>query len=168
MGPCVLYSDDAHDCMGETMKNVPTQWSDAYRIGIDDIDEQHKSFFALVHSLAESARSSVNVGKAVRAVVAMRSYAFKHFHTEETLMARVGFPRLYEHTRLHDAYLRDLMVFTEELAVYAQTPDMDVDEAFLDLMERIAAYSAQWWAEHIQLKDTRYAKHIREMKSRRA
>ena len=148
--------------------DTPTLWRDEYKLGIDDIDEQHKSFFALVHSLAESARGVVNVGKAVRAVVAMRSYAFKHFHTEETLMAKVGYPRLYAHTRLHDAYLRDLMVFTEELAVYAKEPDMDADEAFLDLMKRIAAYSAQWWAEHIQRKDTRFAKHIRETKDRRA
>lgn len=150
------------------MKHASTQWRDKYKLGIDEIDAQHKHFFALAHSIAESAQSRCNVGKAVRAVVAMRSYAFKHFHTEETLLAQAGYPRLYAHTRLHDAYLRDLMVFTEELAVYAQEPDMEADEAFLDLVARIADYTAKWWAEHIQNKDSDYARHIREMNARRA
>lgn len=133
-------------------------WKQQYRIGIDAIDEQHKQFFALVSSIGEAAeKPDIQVGVVVRAIVAMRAYAFKHFHAEETLMSKVGFPGLYAHTRLHDVYLRDLMVFTEELEVYARTPEMDANEAFLDLAHRIAEYSAQWWTKHILKADTAYA-----------
>lgn len=151
------------------MTHVKSLWQDRYRLGIDIIDDQHKSFFATVNAIHEEAADGAsNVGEVVRAVVAMRAYAFKHFHTEEMLMAKVGFPGLYAHTRLHDVYLRDLMVFTEELEVYAHEPDMDAGEAFLDLALRIADYSAKWWAEHILKVDAVYADHIRAMKGPKA
>ncbi|WP_461209997.1 bacteriohemerythrin [Desulfocurvus sp. DL9XJH121] len=147
------------------MAGAGSLWKSKFSLDIDVVDEQHKRFFALCNDIREMSRGvrgGVRGADLVRAVVAMRGYAFKHFHTEERLLAKHGFPGLYAHSRLHDAYLRDLLTFGAELAALAGELDAGSHEEFLDLARRISDYTVAWWSEHIMTKDTAYARFLRD------
>ena len=154
------------------MKGKQTLWKAEYLVAIDVIDEQHKTFFDLCLEIANicdpDGCKDVSAGQVIRAIVGMRSYAFKHFYTEETLMAKYHFPGLYKHTRCHDEFLRDLMNFSSELEAFVKEPDKAPEEAFIDLAQRISEYAADWWAKHILEVDTIYAGYVLESKGGKA
>lgn len=149
-----------------------SSWKPEYRLGIGFIDEQHQQFFDFCDEIravcARAVGGGISVREVVRAIVKMRSYAFKHFHAEEMLMVKYDFPGLYAHCRLHDTFLRDLMGFSVELEVYAKEQDQVAREGFLDLAGRIADYTLDWWRTHIRETDTVYAGFIRRQGGVRA
>ncbi|BBD07406.1 bacteriohemerythrin [Desulfovibrio ferrophilus] len=153
------------------MEGKQTLWKQKYLLEIDEIDEQHKGFFDLCMKqalLCDRARKgeAISVRNIIKAIFALRNYAFYHFHTEEGLIVKYRYPGVYGHLRKHDLFLQKLMEFSEELEGYIAHQDTEASESFLDLADRISAYATTWWGEHIVEVDKQYAQHIRSCKGR--
>ncbi|MBU1228637.1 MAG: hemerythrin domain-containing protein [Proteobacteria bacterium] len=153
----------------ETRVNL---WKPEYQLDIEVIDDQHRGFFDLCMKsdmLCEAAQTRpVQLQDLVHLIYAMRAYAFKHFHAEETLLLKYGYPRIYPHIRQHDVFLGKLQEFTAKLNDLLAASPSTGQEAFLDSAKGINDYLADWWGRHILSMDLDYASFIREHKGAKA
>lgn len=150
--------------------NTPVNlWKPDYLLDIEHIDAQHKVFFDICLNItqASEARGSktVRMHDVIQMIYTLRSYAFHHFHAEETLLLKHRYPQLYPHMNLHDIFLQKLQSFTKQLhALMGNSDSEDASKAFLELAVNISEFTANWWGEHILTPDKAYAAHILALK----
>lgn len=152
------------------MAATHTLWKQEYLLDIDLIDEQHRTFFdicARIAQLCDATRpDAVRIRDVIHAIYDLRCYAFKHFHTEETLLAKHAYPGLFKHFLAHDAYLDSIRVFTADLEEFASKGEESAGGDFLALAQRINDYALDWWEKHIMQVDQQYAAFIRKQKGK--
>jgi hemerythrin len=127
-------------------------WSDAYRIGIAEIDDQHRGFFEAAHRLHDQILNCQGEHGVEDAVAFLRDCAARHFQTEEALMRRDAFPGLEAHQRLHAAFFDSL-----DRLVY----DLEVCGPSQHLAERAPEVAQDWLLDHIACEDQQYATQAR-------
>ncbi|AHF02782.1 hemerythrin [Marichromatium purpuratum 984] len=128
------------------------EWSDVYSIGIPEIDEQHRCFFAASHRLYNEILDRKGKEAVEGAVSFMREYAERHFSTEEAFMTEHGYPDLKDHLQQHAAFFRRLDILEQELQMFGPTQD---------LAERALDITQDWLIDHIADEDMLYSLHIK-------
>ena len=90
-------------------------WEEAYAIGHDGIDGQHKEWLAILNELhqqlMENDADSLKESRQ-QALDRILLYCEQHFVYEEGLMEEMGYPQLQEHRQIHQRFVRrisDLM-----------------------------------------------------------
>jgi hemerythrin len=158
---------DANKAYGGSVNEAVNLWKPEYRLDIDTIDEQHKGLFDIClkcATLCEASRTKpIQPQDIIIVTYNMRGYAFRHFQTEELLLLKYRYPKIYEHVCLHDEFLLSLQEFTAELHGLAGAESAD-QQTFLACANRINDYLANWWGEHILNVDQDYARFIHERK----
>jgi len=127
-------------------------WSTAYQIGIAEIDEQHRGFFAAAHRLFEAIMDLRGREGAVEAIAFMRRYAEQHFKTEEAFMRRHNYPGLAAHLTEHAAFFQRMLDLEQDLALVG--PSQDLAYRALDITQ-------DWLIDHIADEDVLYALHVK-------
>lgn len=87
------------------------QWSDALKVHVDFIDDDHAEFIALMTAAAEA--DSADLPAAFDALMA---HTVAHFGREEELMERVGFFAIGCHKDEHARVLAEVQFFRNLLA----------------------------------------------------
>ena len=123
-------------------------WSDAYRLGIPEIDQQHQGFFEATHRLYDQILNCEGEHGVEDAIAFLHRYAEQHFATEEAFMRLHGFPGLEAHRRAHAAFFESL----DQLAY-----DLEVCGPSQHLADRALAVAQDWLIEHIGDEDMLYA-----------
>ena len=140
-------------------------WKPEYLLDIEAIDEQHKGFFDICIKAAqlceEAANKPLNPADVIRVLYSLRCYAFKHFHTEETLLLKHNYPRIFEHLSLHDDFLHALKTFTAEMQGCLSRKDKS-DAELLACTVHLNDYVAKWWGAHILNQDSLYVEFVRD------
>jgi hemerythrin len=138
-----------------------SRWDDKYLLHIDTIDDQHKYFFSIcarIAVLCDPARSGdIKIRELIHAICELRCYAFKHFHTEETMLVQNAYPDLLRHSMFHDDYLEKLRTFMPELRKCTASSPAHACADFLELANIINEFSVGWWEAHIMDVDKQYA-----------
>ena len=127
-------------------------WSDDYLTGIDQIDVQHKRFFAAAHALYDSIVDCEGENAVEDAVAFLREYAEKHFRTEEVFMQKQQFPHIDQHRELHGAFFDGLDGLAEDLNVFGPSQH---------LADRALGIAQDWLIDHIIEEDARYVTHVK-------
>ena len=124
--------------------NLRIDWNETYSIGIPLLDAQHQVLFDIANSIPET----VDEKKARTCIVRLFKYVREHFTAEEEEMRKLGYPKLDEHIRVHDALI-------EKLSDVAVAP-LETDEANLALKR----FVLHWIVDHIMIRDKDIARHI--------
>lgn len=145
-----------------------SMWKAKYLLDIENIDNQHQHYFSIcskIANLCDLARSGKDVtfGTFLVAIFEMRSYAFKHFLTEENLFKKYRYPNSFAHIELHDQYLEVIRNFTIKIKAYHRQAKAIVDHDFLAEAEELTNFALNWWAKHIMEEDRKYAEFINEV-----
>lgn len=77
-------------------------WMDSMNIGIAPLDDAHRDMFYLMGDLSEAVHAHA-VGPALSMAVDFLRRLDVHFHFENEMMARLGFPGADAHRAKHDA-----------------------------------------------------------------
>jgi len=122
------------------------EWKQDYRLGIHEIDEQHKALVACISSI-ERAVAQYDRQSADAAVVRLADLAQAHFTLEECLMRILDYPGLAEHADHH-----------KQFSVHLET----LQEPFVttDVFRERIEFLHQWWDTHVQKHDKSYALHL--------
>jgi len=81
------------------------QWSEAYECGESSIDEQHRELFTLANATLDA---TLNHDEgALQQLERFIHHVQEHFADEEALLARVGYPQLDLHRRIHAGLLQE-------------------------------------------------------------
>lgn len=79
----------------------PISWSDDYKIGVGQIDEEHERLFGVYQTFIESLKNGGGVEAIKDALIILDEYISYHFTNEEELMISVDFPELFAHKLEH-------------------------------------------------------------------
>jgi len=122
------------------------EWTDAYRLGIPGVDQEHRTFFALLRAIETSLAEQDGLG-AREALANLRLYAVSHFAHEEEFLGAVGYPDLARHRLEHEEFLRDVTVLQA-------TPGLPTSVA--------VRMARAWIGQHILGTDRRYTRWLDE------
>ncbi|MCL1819577.1 MAG: hemerythrin family protein [Oscillospiraceae bacterium] len=126
-------------------------WKDSLKIGVEKIDEQHKTLFAQANQLA----SSLDYGreyqkeKAISTIVFLKEYAVTHFADEEEYQLSINDANYTEHKKLHDQFV--VTVLKHEKKMLAS------DFAYADVCEFTGTLLA-WLTYHVADVDQKIGK----------
>ncbi len=129
------------------------EWDDAFTLGNDAIDRQHRKWIELYNTL--DGLLSVNeivlptTGTHIDALQIMQEYTLYHFRYEENIMANAGYPGLSQHWRLHKDF---------DYKIFAYLRKMEMGKMFsntelLDLLRK-------WLIDHILHEDMRVKQYL--------
>ncbi|MDL2295055.1 hemerythrin family protein [Ruminococcaceae bacterium OttesenSCG-928-D13] len=121
-------------------------WNDAYKIGIDQIDQQHKQLIGALDDLLKCANASDAVGgeRCRHTMGFLKDYAVNHFAAEEMLQQEIGFPEAREHWEMHQTFRTSLHEM--ELGLIRADYSPEKVREVTDMLTR-------WWLFHILKED---------------
>lgn len=127
-------------------------WSDAYSIGIPEIDEQHKTLFGLLEQLnsaISARRGSTACSEVLKQLV---EYTHIHFALEQSLMHLGHYPDYEEHCKLHQSLIEEVVALQEK-----------VDTGSVAISFELLHFLRNWLTKHILGEDMKYAEFFNEV-----
>jgi hemerythrin len=126
------------------------KWKDAYSMGEDEIDEQHKGLFKLSNEIYYLVEDGINEPKQFRELfMALNDYTVEHFIYEEMVLQQKGYPQLKDHIKSH-------LLFSDKLKSIA----LSINEE--SKIKEIGEFVTTWLLKHVLEEDMRYKAFIRE------
>ena len=120
-------------------------WTPECRMGIEDIDSQHRLLFAIANELIEIENPKSQEPEIKYLLRHLRDYIDTHFAYEEKLMLEKNFPGLEDHKLKHQkiiASMRDSLQSSNSLS--------QLKESLEDLL-------IAWIQSHILVEDKKYS-----------
>jgi hemerythrin-like metal-binding protein len=122
------------------------QWSDECRLGVEEIDTQHRRFYGLVNELYDAMAHGQGTALATEILNLMVSFAVEHFTAEESLMQIHRYPGLPEHRAAHQEFLAKVEEF--RTALHAGKLTLNVE---------LLQFLRSWAAAHVEQEDKKLA-----------
>lgn len=85
------------------------QWRDHFKIGVPEIDEQHKQLFQIANQLEAAHNTNSMYQEMGRSLKLLVDHSMQHFKTEEAYMQEIGFPKLENHAAKHREFMKQIM-----------------------------------------------------------
>jgi hemerythrin len=121
-------------------------WKPFYSVGDAALDAEHQQIIDMLNDLFAAAQQGPNHPVSAALWKRLLQYTNRHFKHEERVMQQHGYPGLAEHVARH-ARLRQR---TADLQMHA---DLVTSRDLLQFVK-------EWWLEHIQEEDKRYAPYL--------
>src|SRR3990172_5523835 len=83
------------NCVGDSVSLV--RWSNAYRVGLRVIDNDHQELFEIINGIAAAVMQRHAPGVVAGRLERLMRHAREHFPVEENFMVQAQFPGLSEH-----------------------------------------------------------------------
>lgn len=121
-------------------------WSEAFSVGIPEIDSDHRILFDLAGQIVEAANGEEAAVVTGGVLLALSDYADYHFEREERVMRAVGYPGEADHTIGHEK----LRATVNQMAARYQADPNAVAAS------ELAAFLLNWLTNHILDEDMQY------------
>ena len=82
-------------------------WEKVYKLGVEEIDSQHKFFIGLLQASMEAPDDADQQEALGYLLQRLLLYAEFHFKTEEGIMSRKQYPVLEQHKQIHEELLAE-------------------------------------------------------------
>ncbi|MCL1927191.1 MAG: bacteriohemerythrin [Treponema sp.] len=129
-------------------------WNDAYSVGFEPIDTQHKELVKMTNELFESCKQGTDAAdKAfLQTIKRAAEYARNHFSDEDKYMLEANFPNLNDHRKLHDDFLAVVGKAIQDFNTGSTEPF------------ELAQFLKNWLLTHIAEADKQYAPYLAKLK----
>jgi hemerythrin len=115
------------------------EWREGFKIGIAQVDQEHRHLFALVRAL--------NLESVQHTVEELLDYVVTHFSNEQELMESSGYPAFEQHLRLHEE-------FGAHVADFLGNGEDWTEER----VQELRRFLNKWLIGHIMTHDLRFGK----------
>lgn len=129
------------------------QWDDTFVLGIDEIDQQHKTIVEQFNIFSEAVQQGKENEKLADMADFLVKYAQSHFVTEECYMQRYGYPKIDEQRREHAEFTNDAKELLAQLAR---------DGASRELAVSLTGKMIRWVIQHVRKHDREMADFVKE------
>ena len=122
------------------------EMKEEYKIGVEQIDEQHKKLFELAdqaYMLLKDNFSLDKYDKIVDIINELKEYTIFHFRSEEDYMESINYKKLFTQKIEHEKFIKAL----EEIDL------RHIDENQDEGLVKILNYLNEWLTEHILKND---------------
>lgn len=120
-------------------------WDQAFSIGMDEIDDQHKVLFEIMNKLWLAIVRHQEKDEMAHILADLERYTLSHFTAEETFMKVSGFEGYEAHRQEHQKFI-ERIAQAREAALIGQVMSLDLLHFLKD-----------WLVHHIQQRDREYA-----------
>lgn len=124
-------------------------WHARYTLGNAEIDTQHRKLFELVNHFDEVIKMGMTE-ELSRILDDILTYTLGHFRFEEELMAKVGFPQLSSHQKVHIELIRQ-----------AQDMQAKMKRGGHVSARAVARFLSDWLTNHIIREDMEYRPYLK-------
>jgi len=131
------------------------KWKERYKLGIEEIDRQHKNLFdigARVYDLAVLKDSYDHYDEIISVLNELLGYTRYHFTYEEELIKKHGYDGLEEQQKGHEFYVEKIK------SIASKDIDSDQYKTIIELVD----FLSEWISSHILLMDRKYAMYFKE------
>ena len=135
---------------GSQVFAVNIEWTPDLEIGVDAIDEEHRSIIELYNRIYQYYDSKADEMLLERAISDFRFLFSFHFLREENYMTEIGYPDFESHAKEHEIMVNLLNKFSHGGA--------NNDES----CQKIAFLVLQWLSSHLEGADRTLAKYAKQ------
>jgi len=132
-------------------------WKDTFKIGIAEIDAQHRELFFRLDRLETALRDGKGREMVFTTFQFLDNYVQRHFRAEEELQALYSYPHLLLHAAEHAAFKKRLNELEERLTV---------EEPSEKLATQIRALLTNWLISHVTNLDKELTGYINEARTK--
>lgn len=122
-------------------------WQEAYSLGVDELDDQHRELFAIMNRLWSAIVRKAEGREMAGIIGELEHFTAVHFSHEENLMRRSEYPLYAEHRAYHRSFIQRLA--DEKAAAEAE------EKVSLGLLQ----FLRDWLVNHILVNDRAYAEY---------
>jgi hemerythrin len=126
-------------------------WKDAYLIGVEQIDQQHKMLIRTLENLLKRCEQGEAKEGCKQAIAFMKGYAVNHFHAEELFQQSISFPFAQQHHRLHETF---------KVTLHEMDMDLLRSDYSDEKIQEIVTFLTRWWIYHIVREDKKMIKYL--------
>ncbi|NLJ99989.1 MAG: hemerythrin family protein [Clostridia bacterium] len=130
-------------------------WTPSLSVGVDMIDEQHKTWFKKAEKLFEAGKKNQAKEYIGELLEFLDSYTKKHFADEEKYMLEIDYPEYEIQKKAHNAFISRL----EKLK-----NDYESSGGNITVIIRANKMVIDWLVNHISVMDKRIGEYVRENK----
>ncbi|WMI80503.1 bacteriohemerythrin [Anaerotignum sp. MB30-C6] len=130
-------------------------WTPNLSVGIDPIDEQHKTWFEKAEKLFEAGQKNQAKEYVGELLDFLESYTKKHFADEENYMQRIRYPQYAEQKAAHTGFITQL----EKLRKDYQTSGGNI-LVILNANQMVI----EWLTKHISNMDKKIGEYAKTLK----
>jgi len=87
---------------------MPVEWTPNLTVGVEHIDEQHKTWFKKANELFEAGKERRAKEYINQMLDFLDEYTKMHFRDEEAYMATINYPELEAQKKAHESFINDL------------------------------------------------------------
>lgn len=124
-------------------------WDDAFCIGNEQIDNQHKKLVQILNDFYHSIENNNDKIEISQCLADLADYTCYHFESEESLFSTSIYPKKEEHKADHQEFIDQIIIWQN---AYQQGKGI-ISEDILD-------YLVTWILNHINKTDTEMGKWI--------
>ncbi len=129
------------------------QWSDSLSVGVELIDEQHKSLIQRLNDMSHAIESAQGPGEIAKTLDFLIDYALFHFSTEEKHMKANAYPAREDHIKKHGEF-RDTLSNLEQ--------EFKEEGATQILADSIDTFLINWLTHHISRVDVEFGAFLKK------
>jgi len=130
------------------------QWSDDLSIGVELIDQQHKTWIEHYNKLVSAVEAQQGPREIAEVLGFLVDYTAFHFTAEEELMSDNGYPEFDNHRAQHDK-LNDTLGNLIE--------DFREEGATHILADFLQTFLGNWLVDHIRTVDMRFGEYLKQL-----
>lgn len=128
------------------LNDTLVRWEESYRLGLDEIDDQHKMLFDIMNHLWKAIVRRAGAEEMASIINDLEQYTISHFTAEEAFMRSHGHSDFAQHKKQHDSFVARLR---EARLAAGQGRTVDLE---------LLHFLREWLVNHIMVKDRAYAK----------
>lgn len=143
--------------IGKMETNDPFAFTDRFKTGIELVDDEHRTLFEIIKETNDLICAELlhdKYDKIMELLEKLRDYTEFHFHDEETLMERIGYPELEAQKRAHAVFIERLVDIDLDTL---DSIDNDQQAYLLDLINFLIG----WLSNHILGSDKKIGEYVR-------
>jgi hemerythrin len=128
-------------------------WDEAYSVGFEPLDNQHKKLVTMVNALFAGCKMGNVAADLVYkwTINDALEYAGTHFSDEEKYMSQVDYPKLDEHKKQHEEFVVEINKSVELLEKGKKEP------------VELVKFLKNWLLNHIAVSDKQYAPYLAKL-----
>ena len=127
------------------------KWKDIFNIGIEELDEQHRTFLELLNECHEGVSFQKQQGIDPAMIEKLRQYAAMHFHREEDMLRFSSYPDMEQQQKQHIYFESKI----RELEAEREAGKSGNVESFF-------VFIRDWFLNHILQEDKKFVPLIKQ------
>ncbi len=145
-----LYNTTTDDIKLDDV-GVMFAWCKDFKIGVDEIDEEHKNIIQEFDKLYQKMKNGKGIESYAEVISFLKEYVEKHFEHEEQLQREMNYNKYPDHKSFHDQFREKLTIMLKDNKTKAIT---NSDVIHINL------FIKDWLVQHILIEDRKIGQYM--------